>query len=38
MTFEVLDDASGRQFVRFYFKPDDGKNTKLRIYDAYKQK
>jgi Family of unknown function (DUF6454) len=34
MTFEMLEDAGGR-YVRFYFKPDDGKNTKLRIYDAY---
>ena len=36
MTFETLQDTSGRKHVRFYFKPDDGKNTKLRIYDAYK--
>ena len=35
MTFEILDDNSGRKFVRFYFKPDDGNNTKLRIYDAH---
>ena len=35
MTFETLQDASGRRYVRFYFKPDDGNNTKLRIYDAY---
>jgi len=36
MTFEILDDAFGRRHVRFYFKPDDGNNTKLRIYDAYR--
>jgi hypothetical protein len=36
MTFETLHDASGRKHVRFYFKPDVGKNTKLRIYDAYR--
>jgi hypothetical protein len=36
MTFETLQDVSGRKHVRFYFKPDDGKNTKLRIYDAYR--
>lgn len=35
MTFEALRNSSGRRFVRFYFKPDDGMNTKLRIYDAY---
>src|SRR5262245_4748384 len=35
MTFEILDDQSGRKFVRFYFKPDDGTNTNLRIYDAH---
>ena len=35
MTFEILQDTSGRRYVRFYFKPDDGNNTKLRIYDAY---
>jgi len=35
MTFEILDDASGRKYVRFYFKPDDGANTKLRVYEAH---
>jgi hypothetical protein len=35
MTFEILVDASGRKFVRFYFKPDDGNHTRLRIYDAH---
>jgi len=38
MTFEILQDARGRKYVRFYFKPDDGKNTKLRVYDAYSEK
>ena len=37
MTFEVLTDRSGRRFARFYFKPDDGVNTKLFIYDAYRR-
>jgi hypothetical protein len=37
MTFEALTSGAGRRLVRFYFKPDDGMNTKLRIYDAYKQ-
>jgi hypothetical protein len=36
MTFETLEDGAGRRHVRFYFKPDDGRNTKLRIYDAYR--
>ena len=36
MAFEMLQDTSGRKHLRFYFKPDDGKNTKLRIYDAYR--
>ena len=35
MAFEALTSSAGRRFVRFYFKPDDGRNTKLRIYDAY---
>jgi hypothetical protein len=38
MTFEVLTDRSGRRFARFYFKPDDGVNTKLFIYDAYRRR
>jgi hypothetical protein len=35
MTLEVLRDRFSRKFVRFYFKPDDGSNTRLKIYDAY---
>src|SRR5262245_59318816 len=35
MAFDTLEDAAGRKFVRFYFKPDDGSNTQLKIYDAY---
>jgi hypothetical protein len=38
MTFEVLKSSTGHRFVRFYFKPDDGMSTKLRIYDAWQRR